>query len=389
MNEDGQCGVDYEGGNSGNIYSPTIVSYFSLTRVIVTAVSTGSRHTLALSNDGDVYSWGWGHLGQLGHGDNLSVSHPRKIDSLAKITSVSAGGMHCGCIDETFNCYTWGACNYGQLGIGETVINSEMVSVPTKVRSPLSDQNQIQSADGGGYLLCSKISCGGMHTAAIALDGSVFCWGKADSGQTGFPDWYKTFFAGVYSPKKVYGFTGTAVDVACGGFHTLILTSNDTVFAMGKEDFGLLGTGNTAHNMNIGAEIPTRLPTFDGIKIVHFSAGGWHSCFVKENGTLLTCGKGEYGRLGLGNERSKTEPSVVNPLDAPSPPISPSISPSSIATSSSSSSSSLHGCPVRLVSAGGSHTLLCTIGDRIFSVGRMKVLQVCAGGSHSAVLSVF
>ena len=167
---------------------------------------------------------------------------------------------------------------------------------------------------------------------------------------------------------------------------------------------------------------------------------GWHSCFVKENGTLLACGKGEYGRLGLGNERSNTEPSVVNPLDAPSPSISPS------STTSLSSSPSLQGCPVSLVSAGGSHTLLCTTGGRIYSVGRLdggrcgvglirpgsdrvavpqditdkfaeqieaacgvsshrsihtyirssmhtyihthrlKILQVCAGGSHSAVL---
>lgn len=274
MNEDGQCGIDYEEGNFGNIFSPITVSYFLSNRIIVSAVSTGSRHTLVLSSDGDIYSWGWGHLGQLGHGDNLSVSSPRKIDSLSKITSVSAGGMHCGCIDENFNCYTWGACNYGQLGIGKAVINKEMVSVPTKVRFSPSNHDLNQDADGDEILLCSKISCGGMHTAAIALDGSVYCWGKADSGQTGFPDWYKTFFAGVHSPKKVHGFTETAVDVACGGFHTLILTSNDTVFAMGKEDFGLLGTGNTAQNMNIGAEIPTRLPAFDGVKIVSFSAGG-------------------------------------------------------------------------------------------------------------------
>ena len=279
LNEDGQCGIssgvkeDNEKAANKNVYKPTVVPFFRSSGVSIRSVSVGSRHTLALSKTGEVYSWGWGHLGQLGHGDNLSQANPRKINSISNVIFISAGGMHCGCITENNICYTWGACNYGQLGIGDSAINQDMISIPTEVKF---DETT----------LCSKITCGGLHTAAITLDGSVYCWGKADSGQTGCPDWYKTFFSGIYSPKKVYGFNGKAIDVACGGFHTLILTGDNSVYAMGKEDFGLLGTGNTGRNMSIGAEVPTLLQAFNGIKITQLSAGGFDKSifqFISEN----------------------------------------------------------------------------------------------------------
>ena len=142
---------------------------------------------------------------------------------------------------------------------------------------------------------------------------------------------------------------------------------------------------------------------------------------MNENGTLFTCGKGEYGRLGQGCEKSKTVPSVVHHVDLPT---SASLSPSASLSNSNSSFA------VKAVSAGGSHTLICTESDRVFAVGRLDygrcgvemtsqpadriciphdithlfhhptegerhlnatrhVLQVAAGGSHSAVLVNF
>eukprot|EP00597_Dinobryon_sp_UTEXLB2267_P011989 CAMPEP_0170123642 /NCGR_PEP_ID=MMETSP0020_2-20130122/17621_1 /TAXON_ID=98059 /ORGANISM="Dinobryon sp., Strain UTEXLB2267" /LENGTH=135 /DNA_ID=CAMNT_0010355259 /DNA_START=1 /DNA_END=404 /DNA_ORIENTATION=- len=129
---------------------------------------------------------------------------------------------------------------------------------------------------------------------------------------------------------------------------------------------------------------------------------------MTEEGSLFLCGKGEYGRLGLGDEKSQLEPCRV---EIP-------VSVDGVQADES----------VRLVSAGGSHTLFATSNHRIFSVGRldcgrcglesmclatdrvctpqditerfitsnypqerfdMKVLQVCAGGSHSVVLVEF
>uniref|UniRef100_A0A8B9UZZ8 4Fe-4S ferredoxin-type domain-containing protein n=1 Tax=Anas zonorhyncha TaxID=75864 RepID=A0A8B9UZZ8_9AVES len=50
--------------------------------VEVDAVSCGSRHTAAVTRDGELYTWGWGKYGQLGHGDNTSSDRPRRVEHL-------------------------------------------------------------------------------------------------------------------------------------------------------------------------------------------------------------------------------------------------------------------------------------------------------------------
>uniref|UniRef100_A0A8B9TDL7 Alpha-mannosidase n=1 Tax=Anas platyrhynchos TaxID=8839 RepID=A0A8B9TDL7_ANAPL len=50
--------------------------------VEVDAVSCGSRHTAAVTRDGELYTWGWGKYGQLGHGDNTSSDRPQRVEHL-------------------------------------------------------------------------------------------------------------------------------------------------------------------------------------------------------------------------------------------------------------------------------------------------------------------
>ena len=400
LNEDGQCGYDESLENNKKfiesvekfsdesikreIFSPRAVR-FPNTSIIVVKISAGSRHTLALTSNGEVYSWGWGHLGQLGHGNSSNLYSPHRIGILHDITSISAGGMHSGCIDKNHYCYTWGASGYGQLGLGTMAVKKTCFTVPEIVKYTNNIDNE---SDEKNPLLVSVISCGGMHTGVIDIDGYVYCWGKADSGQTGSSDWYLNFFPGVAYPRKVLGFEGKAVNISCGGFHTLILTDSNSVYVMGKEDFGLLGTGNSVENsMSIGAESPTLVQALKEEKIIGFSSGGWHSCFLTENGQLYVCGKGEYGRLGVGDEKSKTLPTPIG-----------------------------HNHSIVNVSAGGSHTIFTNTIGEIYTVGRldggrcgvgilssdriktptkindnfyksnMHIISLSAGGSHTTVL---
>ncbi|NXN61727.1 RCCD1 protein, partial [Rynchops niger] len=48
----------------------------------VTEVSCGSRHTAVVTRGGELYTWGWGKYGQLGHGDNSSSDQPRRVEYL-------------------------------------------------------------------------------------------------------------------------------------------------------------------------------------------------------------------------------------------------------------------------------------------------------------------
>ncbi|XP_040267198.1 RCC1 domain-containing protein 1 isoform X2 [Bufo bufo] len=43
-------------------------------------ISCGSRHTAALNRCGELYTWGWGKYGQLGHGDTKTRDQPKRVE---------------------------------------------------------------------------------------------------------------------------------------------------------------------------------------------------------------------------------------------------------------------------------------------------------------------
>ncbi|NWW76548.1 RCCD1 protein, partial [Climacteris rufus] len=48
----------------------------------VSTVSCGSRHTAVVTRGGELYTWGWGKYGQLGHGDRTSSDQARRVEHL-------------------------------------------------------------------------------------------------------------------------------------------------------------------------------------------------------------------------------------------------------------------------------------------------------------------
>ncbi|NWR55420.1 RCCD1 protein, partial [Bucorvus abyssinicus] len=58
-------------------------------------VSCGSRHTAIITRGGELYTWGWGKYGQLGHGDNASSDQPRCVQYLLA-TGLQAQEVVCG-----------------------------------------------------------------------------------------------------------------------------------------------------------------------------------------------------------------------------------------------------------------------------------------------------
>ncbi|KAF9983167.1 hypothetical protein BGZ65_002103, partial [Modicella reniformis] len=80
----------------------------------------GEGHVLALATDGTLYSWGSGRHGQLGHGDLVSEPLPKPIEYLQGIRIVNAacGAAFSVALSEVGDIYTFGLNDHGQLGIG-------------------------------------------------------------------------------------------------------------------------------------------------------------------------------------------------------------------------------------------------------------------------------
>jgi len=128
----------------------------------------------------------------------------------------------------------------------------------------------------------------------LLIPGKLFVWGTGSHGQLGHDR-----VPVIPSPKPLLVFpdnmpTSLKVkEVSCGQNHTLILTDNSRLFSFGLNSTGQLGQG---HFQSLA--VPTqihRLPQ----RPKHIQAGGYHSCFLSDQGEVFVCGFGIYGQLGL------------------------------------------------------------------------------------------
>ena len=82
------------------------------------ACCSGDNHTITLSNDGTLYSFGYNIFGKLGFGHNNNVSLPTPIPNLPKISKISCGLNFTVCVDCEGFMWSFGFNNCGQLGTG-------------------------------------------------------------------------------------------------------------------------------------------------------------------------------------------------------------------------------------------------------------------------------
>ncbi len=106
-------------------------------------------HSLALAENGAVYSWGGNALGQLGHGDTSDRSAPARINGLGPAKAVSSSGIHSLILLEDGSVLSFGSNNYGQLGHGDV----QDRSIPVKI-------NGLESA--------RAVSASGLHSLVIS-----------------------------------------------------------------------------------------------------------------------------------------------------------------------------------------------------------------------------
>ncbi|XP_043720605.1 ultraviolet-B receptor UVR8-like isoform X4 [Telopea speciosissima] len=86
-------------------------------------ISGGWRHTMAVTSDGRLYGWGWNKFGQVGVGDNVDYCSPVqvKFPQEQKVVQISCGWRHTLAVTEEQNVFSWGRGTNGQLGHGDSI----------------------------------------------------------------------------------------------------------------------------------------------------------------------------------------------------------------------------------------------------------------------------
>lgn len=165
--------------NLGRVFNvPTLVDMPK--RVQFTDIACGFDHTVLLAGNGDVYSMGTGTRGQLGHDDLEDSDNPRLIEALAgiKVAQISAAGWHTAVITDQGDLYTWGWNTQGELGLPDR--DTKVIAVPALVDFTSERNENVE-------VFVKKVQCGNTFTVCMADDGTLWGCGSNKYGQLGQP----------------------------------------------------------------------------------------------------------------------------------------------------------------------------------------------------------
>ncbi|GAB4861141.1 PH, RCC1 and FYVE domains-containing protein 1 [Ancistrocladus abbreviatus] len=229
--------------NAGLLGHGTDVSHWIPKRIVgpleglqVASVTCGPWHTALITSTGQLFTFGDGTFGVLGHGDRESVLHPREVESLSglRTVAVACGVWHTAAVVEVIvtqssssvssgKLFTWGDGDKNRLGQGDKEPRLKPTCVPALIEYNFH-----------------KVACGHSLTLGLTTSGHVFTMGSTVYGQLG-----NSLSDGKLPclvEDKLVG--ETVEEVACGAYHVVVLTSRNEVYTWGKGANGRLGHGD-------------------------------------------------------------------------------------------------------------------------------------------------
>ena len=269
----------------------------------IISISAGGNHTVALDEEGKVYTWGDNGDGQLGDGTTtnsvLPICLSNKENELKgkKIISIS-GGYHIVALDEGGKVYTWGKNRYGQLGNGTTDDSGVPICISDK-------ENELK----GKRIV--DISAGGYHTVAIDEEGNVYTWGDNGDGQLGDGTTNYSEVPICISNKENELKGKKIISISAGGYHTVAIDEEGKVYTWGYNYYGQLGDGTTEES-NVPICISDKDNELKGKKIINISAGGDHTVAIDEEGKVYTWGDNYCRQLGDGTSDDSEVPICIS-----------------------------------------------------------------------------
>jgi alpha-tubulin suppressor-like RCC1 family protein len=138
-------------------------------------------------------------------------------------------------------------------------------------------------------LTVSNMAAGGYHTLIVKSDGSLWACGRNEEDQLGWDSSYQN----ASIPTRLAGISNVAA-VAGGTYHSLALLADGTLRAWGQNNRGQVGNGATNDPIAPPAQVV-------GLSNLLAASGGYdHSLALKADGTVWGWGDNTRGELGLG-----------------------------------------------------------------------------------------
>ncbi|XP_010453206.1 PREDICTED: ultraviolet-B receptor UVR8-like isoform X1 [Camelina sativa] len=306
-----------------------------LSRKII-SIAAGEAHTIALTGDGCVYSWGRGMFGRLGTGKESDELVPVRVDfefpdqvakDRARIVGIAAGAYHSLAVSDDGSVWSWGYNIYGQLGFdGENSLAPYLIKSFFEQEGSSSSLNDSKARSD---LKVCTVKAGSMMSLAIDSVGGLWMWGNVPPQDSGTEP--PVSFTGIPIPFPIPEFHDrTVLKVACGDEHVVALVGpcgihkdnnydDSVLYSWGNNHRGQLGLGDRERRA-----IPQIVETFNqdsGLTVYDIACGAHHTALLtyrKETpegpSICWTFGFGENGQLGHGSTKSSSIPEPVSEL---------------------------------------------------------------------------
>lgn len=327
---------------TGCLTNPLIVE--SLENLNIVKVSSGEAHSIALSNNGEVYGWGFNYSGQLGIGFCADSFEPgtginyTRLFTPKKIQFVSVKNDEINSLNNNkiYNHNKNSEIN-NNTNKFNSLLNSKYISNIINLKNSIFDKKNLINSNNNSFTndeinnklninkksitkkdlqivtniqeqpIITDIVCGKTYTYFLDINGILYCCGANDYGQLGIKnisyftehlhDSIKNgsnFCYDIIYPLKLDIFSKMKVKkISCGDSHTLaiildVANNITSIWSWGYNKYGQLGQGKLNE---IGTPKPiSYLLNYEGCRIVDVVCGGNHSicllsnfCQVKSN----------------------------------------------------------------------------------------------------------
>ncbi|XP_063968532.1 regulator of chromosome condensation-like [Lytechinus pictus] len=272
---------------------PTLVNLDGAKRVV--DVVAGGMHTVCITQDGEVYTFGCNDEGALGRdtSEDGSEFSSGKVSLDAKIIQATAGDSHTAALTEDGKVYAWGTFRDGTGPIGLTVDGLKK----TPYLIPL-DETFVQIASGNDHL-CLLTNSGEIYTMGCGEQGQLGRIAECFSIRGGRKGVSILLEPSVVICKRVRGKGKVLFDgVWCSNYCTFARVKGaGVIYGWGLNNYHHLGLEDIKSWFT-----PQPIPSFNDIKVESISGGQHHSILLDKEGHMYANGRTNYGRLGLGED---------------------------------------------------------------------------------------
>ncbi|XP_061376249.1 uncharacterized protein LOC133318269 isoform X2 [Gastrolobium bilobum] len=267
-------GTNYQLGTGNAHIQKLPCKVDSLHGLVIKLISAAKFHSVAVTARGEVYTWGFGRGGRLGHPDfdihsgQAAVITPRQVTGLGsrRVKAIAAAKHHTVIATEGGEVFTWGSNREGQLGY--TSVDTQ--PTPRRVTSLRAKVIAVAAAN--------------KHTVAVSDLGEVFTWGCNREGQLGYGT---SNSASNYTPRVVESLKGKKLTrVSTAKYHTVVLGSDGEVYTWGHRLVTPTRVVIT-RNLKKSGSTSVKFHCMERLHVVSIAAGMVHSMALTDDGALF------------------------------------------------------------------------------------------------------